>query len=132
MPNRIRTHLLFDGKAEEAMRFYVDLLPGSRVFGVQKYSDVANEGRLERGSFTLGGREYLCADTQVDDEHTFASATPVMSIFIDCESPAEIERLFKALSEGGEVRMPLDDYGFSTRFGYVTDRFGVSWQLNRP
>ncbi len=53
-----------------------------------------------------------------------------MSIFVDCESPAELERVFAALSDGGEVLMPLDDYGFSQRFGWTNDRFGVSWQLN--
>jgi uncharacterized glyoxalase superfamily protein PhnB len=55
-----------------------------------------------------------------------------MSVFVDGESLAELERVFAALSEGGQVLMPLDDYGFSKRFAWTTDRFGVSWQLNLP
>ncbi|MNY59438.1 3-demethylubiquinone-9 3-methyltransferase [compost metagenome] len=45
---------------------------------------------------------------------------------------AELERIFARLAEGGEVLMPIDDYGFSARFGWLNDRFGLSWQLNVP
>ncbi len=58
--------------------------------------------------------------------------TPAISIFVDCESPEELERLYTMLSDGGEVLMPLDNYGFSTKFGWLNDRYGVSWQLNLP
>jgi predicted 3-demethylubiquinone-9 3-methyltransferase (glyoxalase superfamily) len=53
-----------------------------------------------------------------------------MSIFINCESEEEIDELYKKLSEGGEVLMELMDYGFSKKFAWVNDRFGVSWQMN--
>jgi uncharacterized glyoxalase superfamily protein PhnB len=53
-----------------------------------------------------------------------------MSLFVNCTSDAELEQAFEQLSAGGEVLMPLDNYGFSQRFGWVNDRFGVSWQLN--
>ena len=53
-----------------------------------------------------------------------------MSIYVDCEGPDELERAFATLSEAGAVLMPLGDYGFSRRFGWTNDRFGVSWQLN--
>jgi predicted 3-demethylubiquinone-9 3-methyltransferase (glyoxalase superfamily) len=53
-----------------------------------------------------------------------------MSIFVDCEDEAELDEAFKELSAGGEVLMPVGDYGFSAKFGWVNDRFGVSWQLN--
>lgn len=55
-----------------------------------------------------------------------------MSLWIDCDSNEELERLFGRLSVGGEVFMPLDDYGFNTRFGWVGDHHGVIWQLNLP
>ncbi|MEQ9507877.1 MAG: VOC family protein [Alloalcanivorax xenomutans] len=51
---------------------------------------------------------------------------------MDCDSEEELTSLYNRLSEQGEVMMPLDDYGFSTRFAWVADRFGVSWQLNLP
>jgi predicted 3-demethylubiquinone-9 3-methyltransferase (glyoxalase superfamily) len=56
--------------------------------------------------------------------------TPAVSLWIDCDDNGELERLFERLSDGGSVYMPLGDYGFSTRFGWVGDRFGVTWQLN--
>jgi predicted 3-demethylubiquinone-9 3-methyltransferase (glyoxalase superfamily) len=53
-----------------------------------------------------------------------------LSVWIETGSEDELERLFAALADGGSQLMPLDDYGFSRRFGWVNDRFGVSWQLN--
>lgn len=62
--------------------------------------------------------------------HAF-NFTPSMSLFVDCENEEEISHLYNALSAGGAVLMPLGNYGFSPRFGWVNDRFGVSWQLNQ-
>lgn len=131
MALRFVTHLMFDGTAEEAMNFYVSVFENARVLDAQRYgSDESGmEGKLRVGSFSLGDSEFMCIDTPVKHDFTF---TPSMSIFVDCESPAELERVFAALSEGGEVFMPLDDYGFSRRFGWTNDRFGVSWQVNLP
>ena len=61
------------------------------------------------------------------DAFTF---TPSMSLFVRCHSEAEIDSLYAKLSEGGAVLMALDNHGFSPKFAWVNDRFGVSWQLN--
>ena len=53
-----------------------------------------------------------------------------MSLFVECASDAELDTAFGRLAEGGNILMPLNNYGFSTRFGWLTDKFGVSWQLN--
>jgi predicted 3-demethylubiquinone-9 3-methyltransferase (glyoxalase superfamily) len=66
-------------------------------------------------------------DSPIHHEFSF---TPSVSMFMDCTDVAEIEHLFAGLSEQGKVLMPLDSYGFSEQFGWVNDRFGVSWQLN--
>jgi predicted 3-demethylubiquinone-9 3-methyltransferase (glyoxalase superfamily) len=58
--------------------------------------------------------------------------TPSISLFVDCESEAELDAAFGVLSEGGKILMPPSNYGFSTKFTWVSDRFGVSWQLNLP
>jgi len=58
--------------------------------------------------------------------------TPSISFLIQCESEDEITSLFGALVDSGRTLMPLGDYGFSHRFGWLDDRFGVSWQLNLP
>jgi predicted 3-demethylubiquinone-9 3-methyltransferase (glyoxalase superfamily) len=64
-------------------------------------------------------------------KHGF-SFTPSCSTFVAFDSTAELERVFGRLSQGGQVLMPVDNYGFSQRFGWLNDRFGVSWQLNLP
>jgi predicted 3-demethylubiquinone-9 3-methyltransferase (glyoxalase superfamily) len=69
----------------------------------------------------------MCSDSPVKHQFSF---TPASSTFIDFDSVAELERVFSVLSAGGQVLMPLDNYGFSQRFGWVNDRFGLSWQLN--
>ncbi|MDD2286157.1 MAG: VOC family protein [Paludibacter sp.] len=53
-----------------------------------------------------------------------------MAEYVECENENELERLFSKLSENGMVMMPLDNYGFSQKFAWVADRFGISWQLN--
>jgi len=58
--------------------------------------------------------------------------TPSISLFVDFDDQNALETTFAHLSEGGTIMMPLDDYGFSTRFGWLADKFGVSWQLNLP
>mgnify|MGYP001026633774 CR=1 FL=1 len=129
MANNITTHLMFEGSALEAMTFYVSLFPNSAVGRVQKYGpgEHGAEGSVKIAAFTLAGRDFLCIDSPVKHGFTF---TPSMSIFVECESEAELKDAFDRLAEGGGVLMPLNNYGFSKRFGWVTDRFGVSWQLN--
>ena len=78
-------------------------------------------------TFSLNEQEFMCIDSYVEHAFTF---TPSMSLYVNCETEAEINRLFERLSQGGQVLMPLDHYPFSQKFAWVSDRFGVSWQLN--
>jgi predicted 3-demethylubiquinone-9 3-methyltransferase (glyoxalase superfamily) len=82
---------------------------------------------VQRARFSLAGQEFLCTDSPPVHDFSF---TPSFSVWIETESEDELQRLFAALSDGGTQLMPLDDYGFSRRFGWVNDRYGVSWQLN--
>jgi predicted 3-demethylubiquinone-9 3-methyltransferase (glyoxalase superfamily) len=77
--------------------------------------------------FSLDGQRVMSTDSIVKHAFTF---TPAFSFFVDCESKEDIGRLTAALSSGGTVLMPLGEYGFSRRFAWVSDRYGVSWQLN--
>ncbi len=129
MATNIRTHLTFDGTAEAAMNFYVDLFPKSEVIKVFHYDEGESKGKIQQAFFTLEGREFICIDTPIKHDWGF---TPAVSIFVDCESEEELERLYLALAADGKILMPLDNWGFSQRFGWVSDRFGVSWQLNLP
>ena len=82
---------------------------------------------MKRAVVEIAGQTVMAHDSFITHGFDF---TPSFSFFVDCAGADEIERLFAALSEGGAVLMPLDNYGWSDRFGWVSDRFGVSWQLN--
>lgn len=131
MVEKVTPFLMFEGKAEAALDLYVRLIPGAAVTRMEFYGPggPGPEGQVSRAVFTLCGREFMCFDSPA--HHAF-SFTPSVSMFVDCEDEAEVDRLFAGLSEEGEVLMPLGSYGFSRRFGWVNDRFGVSWQLNLP
>jgi predicted 3-demethylubiquinone-9 3-methyltransferase (glyoxalase superfamily) len=131
MPRAVATQLMFEGTAEEAMNFYVSLFDGSEIRRVQRYGpgELGAEGTIKKAEFTVAGHPMACIDSPVKHGFTF---TPSISIFVDCNDQDELDAAFERLSGGGKVLMPLDNYGFSTRFGWVADRFGVSWQLNLP
>ena len=125
----VSTFLMFDCKAEEAMKFYVSLFADGKIKRMNRYGpgQAGAEGSIMQAAFSLNGQNFLCTDANTKQAFTF---TPAMSIFVDCEDEAEIDRLTAALSEGGKFLMPLNDYGFSRKFAWVEDRFGVSWQIN--
>lgn len=129
MAQQVRTHLMFEGTAEEAINFYVSLFENSEIRDVKRYEEGGNEGKVVFAGFRLNEHEFTCADSPIQHDFGF---TPAISIFVDCESLEELQRVHSSLSEGGEVLMPLDNYGFSKKFAWVNDRYGVSWQLNLP
>lgn len=126
---KITTFLMFEGDAEKAMDFYLSLFEDAAVLDVSRYGaeGPGPEGSVRHATFTLAGQQFMCIDSHVKHGFTF---TPAISLYVQCESMEELERLYAALKEQGAELMPLGEYGFSTRFGWVNDRFGVSWQLN--
>ena len=76
--------------------------------------------------FSLNGQKYMCIDSHIKYEFTL---TPAMSLYVRCDTEGEIDKLFEKLSDGGQVLMPLGPYPFSEKFGWVNDKYGVSWQL---
>ncbi|QHA04655.1 VOC family protein [Streptomyces broussonetiae] len=126
---KITAFLMFEGHAEEAMRFYVSLFDDAEVLDITRYGadGPGREGSVQHATFSLAGEHIMCIDSPAQHDFTF---TPAISFFVQCENEAEIDRLHAALAEGGTELMPLGDYGFSPKFGWVNDRFGVSWQLN--
>ncbi|OFW09342.1 MAG: hypothetical protein A3H96_07975 [Acidobacteria bacterium RIFCSPLOWO2_02_FULL_67_36] len=129
MARGIATFLMFEGVAEEAMTWYVSLIEGSAIARIDRYEagEAGAAGSVKKAEFTLGGHRLICIDSYVKHAFTF---TPSTSIFVDCGDESELDRLVSELSAGGEVLMPPDNYGFSAKFAWVKDRFGVSWQLN--
>lgn len=117
------------GKAEEAITFYCGIFPDSRVVRIDRYGPDEDQpaGTVRVASFELGGRPLRAIDSAAPHGFTF---TPAISMFVECSTADEIERLSAGLLEGGVALMPLGDYGFSERFCWVADRYGVTWQLN--
>jgi predicted 3-demethylubiquinone-9 3-methyltransferase (glyoxalase superfamily) len=128
-PQKLTTFLMFEGRAEEAMTLYTSLFADSEVLSVTRYgpNEAGAEGSVQHATFSLAGQQFMCIDSYVSHPFSF---TPATSIYVQCADDAEIERLYAELSKDGSGLMPLDNYGFSTRFAWVNDRFGVSWQLN--
>jgi predicted 3-demethylubiquinone-9 3-methyltransferase (glyoxalase superfamily) len=115
--SRIRPCLWFDGKAEEAARFYVSLLPASRIDAIMRYGIEAPgglPGDVMSVEFTLNGAGYIALNGG-----PCPPFTPAISLFVSCADQAEVDRLWAALSAGGTPQ-PC---------GWVTDRYGISWQI---
>ncbi|MEZ5211359.1 MULTISPECIES: VOC family protein [unclassified Gordonia (in: high G+C Gram-positive bacteria)] len=121
----IRPFLMFQhGVAQEAIDFYLGVFDGEVVAAVP-HADPATGVQL--AELDLSGLRVLVSDSAVPHAFDF---TPSMSLFVAVDDRAELERLAATLGDGGGVLMPVGDYGFSTAFAWVSDRFGVSWQLN--
>lgn len=129
MAHQITPFLMFEGAAEEAMQFYAALFRDSQIKRIERYGpgEPGAEGSVKLAEFSIAGQDVLCIDSPAKHQFTF---TPSISLFVECDSEVELETLFGQLSENGQVLMPLGDYGFSKKFGWVNDRYGVSWQLN--
>ncbi len=131
MQPTVTPFLMFEGQAEEAMNLYVKVIPDSEILNVQRHGPAGPgpEGSIFVASFSLRGLPVMVSDSYTSHDFTF---TPSISLFVTCQSEQELAELSTALGEAGKYLMPLDNYGFSRRFAWVEDRFGVSWQLNLP
>jgi predicted 3-demethylubiquinone-9 3-methyltransferase (glyoxalase superfamily) len=127
--SKIQPFLMFEGDAEAAINLYVSLFAGSQVLEIVRYgeNEAGVQGSVKRARFSIGNQTILCCDSAVQHAFTF---TPSFSLFVECHSEEEIHRLFAELSTAGDVFMPLSSYGFSRKFAWLNDRFGVAWQLN--
>jgi predicted 3-demethylubiquinone-9 3-methyltransferase (glyoxalase superfamily) len=131
MPQTVFTLLMFSGQAEEAVRYYVESIPQSELLEIRYFGpeQPGSEGKVQGARLRLAGHDVRAFDSPVQHDFGF---TPAVSLFIDCHDEPEFERCFAALAKGGFIMMPPANYGFSQRFGWCNDRFGVSWQVNLP
>ncbi len=122
--------LWLDSQAEEAASFYTQTFPDGHIVGVSRYPEaIDNPGGKPRGSvltveFSISGQRF----TALNGGPQFV-LNPTISFFVFTDTVADADRVFAALEEGGEVLMPIDSYPWSERYGWVQDRFGVSWQV---
>jgi predicted 3-demethylubiquinone-9 3-methyltransferase (glyoxalase superfamily) len=116
-------HLWFDDEAKEAAGLYTSLLPGSEIVSVRTLRDTPS-GDCDVVSFTLAGQPF-----QAISAGPLFTFNPSISFTIACETAGEVDALWSLLIEGGSELMPLDSYPFSDRFGWLNDRYGLSWQI---
>ena len=120
---KIVPHLWFDKEADEASKFYMSLFEGSRL----KNKTILNNtpsGSVDMITIELAGQEFMLLSAG-----PLFKFTPAVSFLIACSSVAEVERLWGELIENGEALMPLDTYPFSEKYGWVMDKYGLSWQV---
>ena len=115
--------LMFQGQCGEALAFYAATVPGARIAALDRKPD----GTVAMARLSVAGLEIMANDSPPVHDFDF---TPSSSTFLTVEGPDQVDALAAALGEGGKALMPPDDYGFSRRFAWVQDRFGVSWQIN--
>ncbi|MEO0335443.1 MAG: VOC family protein, partial [Pseudomonadota bacterium] len=129
--NKVKTHLMFQGDAEKAIELYTKVFKDFEVGVIDQYKEgeMGKAGSFKTASVNFAGHELIVLDSPPVHKFDF---TPSMSLFVDLESAEELDAAFNQLSESGEVLMPLGNYGFSQRFAWFKDAFGVSWQLNQP
>jgi predicted 3-demethylubiquinone-9 3-methyltransferase (glyoxalase superfamily) len=113
---KITPFLWFDGKAEEAMNFYVSVFKKSKVVRVTRYGDAGPgpKGTVMSATFQLEGQDFFALNG--GPQFTF---TPAISFFVNCETQQEVDELWEKLSEGGKKE----------RCGWLKDKYGLSWQV---
>jgi PhnB protein len=139
MPRRdimlVQPYLFFDGRCDEAITFYQSAL-GAEVTMLMRYKDSpcppqpgmippGSEDKVMHASLRIGETVVMASDGHCQGKPSFQG----FSLSVTAANEAEADRVFAALSDGGEVRMPLGKTFFSPRFGMVADRFGVSWMV---
>jgi len=132
---QVEPYLFFDGRCEEAIEFYRSVL-GAEVTALMRFKDSPEppqpgmvppgcEDKVMHASFRIGETTIMASDGNCHGRPSFQG----FSLSIAAPSNAEAERLFAALGDGGQVQMPMIQTFFSSRFGMVADRFGVSWMI---
>ncbi|HLZ89412.1 MAG TPA: VOC family protein [Puia sp.] len=126
---KITNLLMFDGRAEEAINFYISVFPNSGLLHITRYgpNEAGPEGSVVHASFVLYGQVFTCIDSYTKHAFTF---TPSLTLCVNCETEDEVDDIFDKLTKGGKVLMPMGPYPFNKKFGWATDKFGVSWQVS--
>lgn len=123
----ITPFLWYDQNAEAALDFYVSCFPNSKRTSEMRCSDA---GPYPKGTLLSAGLELAGQKFAVLNGGPAYQLNPAISLFVNCASAAELDQLWSKLSADGVVMMPVGEYPFSPRFGWLQDRFGLSWQFN--
>lgn len=119
--------LWFADEARSAVEFYVSAFRNARITATMRFDNVPGPPeKVTSLTFELEGQEFMA----LNGGPGVFSFSPAVSLFVSCGTADETERLWRAFADGATVLMPLDRYPFSERFGWLQDRFGVSWQFD--
>ena len=130
---QLTPYLNFNGQCEEAFKFYERALAG-KITALVTFESMGSAGHLPEG----WGKKIMHAHMTVGDQVLMGSDAPAgrfekpqgFSMSVQVDQPSEADRVFNALAEQGEVRMPLQKTDWAARFGMLTDQFGVPWMVN--
>jgi PhnB protein len=128
----VQPYLFFDGRCDEALAFYGEAL-GAEVTALMRFKESPDPAGCAPGSeekvmhcnFTVCGTQLMASDGRCTGQPNFQG----FALTIGLESAEEVERIFAALADGGQVQMPLTETFFAPRFGMVADRFGLCWMV---
>jgi predicted 3-demethylubiquinone-9 3-methyltransferase (glyoxalase superfamily) len=131
--NTITPCLWFDNESEDVAEFYLSIFPNSGIEKLTYYNEEGFEihgkpaGSVLTVEFKLYGQPFVALNGGDNFKHT-----PAISFYVTCKTEQEIDTLWQGLSEGGSALMNLDNYPFSKKYGWIQDKYGVSWQLILP
>ncbi|HEY9063257.1 MAG TPA: VOC family protein [Pseudobacteroides sp.] len=120
---KIVPHLWYDKEAKEAALFYISLFDQSKLLNTTVIENTPS-GDCEMLNFELAGQQFSAISAG-----PYFKFNPSISLMVACYSSEEVDAKWKTLSEGGTELMPLDEYSFSKKYGWIQDRYGLSWQL---
>lgn len=135
---QVQPYLFFDGRCEEAIEFYKKVL-GAKVEMLMRFKDNPEpmpencagpgiENKVMHASLKIGGATVMVSDGRCQGKPNFQG----FALSVDAATPAEADKLFAALGDGGQVMMPIGKTFFSPRFGMTADKFGVGWMVIVP
>ena len=135
MPTDLATYLSFDGKCEEAFKYYASVL-GGEILAMMRYADAPAEagmrqtpetaGRIMHARLKVGDRVLMGADAPPQ----FVSKPQGFCVCIQLDDPSEAERVFHGLARDGTTQMPIAQTFWAQRFGMCIDKFGTPWMVN--
>jgi PhnB protein len=130
----VNSYLFFDGRCEEAIEFYRKTI-NAELLMLMRFKDAPPEAKAQQGGAPINENKVMHARLRIGDSTILLSDGPCsgkfdgFSLSLAVPSSADAERLFAALSAGGQVNMPMAKTFFSPAFGMLTDHFGVKWMV---
>jgi PhnB protein len=130
----VQPYLSFEGRCDEALEFYKGAI-GAKVDMLMRFKEAPGDqqammspeskDKVMHVAFKIGDTQVLASDGRCTGKASFSG----VNLTLNADNDAHAEKLFAALSKGGQVQMPLSETFFATRFGMLADKFGVGWMV---